>query len=121
MVDNVGKSKCKTLKYNTRSFQSQVRIQTNSLERGMNVTIVGTQVELEATGIVAMRMCREAKRRLEDKVRRERGLGDAAWKLFQELCPDEQHREGLVKGAQCFSGSRARAGGDTCAERRRPR
>ena len=61
MVDNVGKSKCKTVKYNTRSFQSQVRIQTNSLERGMNVTIVGTQVELEATGIAAMRMCRGSK------------------------------------------------------------
>lgn len=51
MVDNVGKSKCKTVKYNTRSFQSQVRIQTNSLERYEYVTIVGTQVELEATGV----------------------------------------------------------------------
>lgn len=67
-----------------------MRIQTNSLERGMNVTIVGTQVEAGSHWHVAM-VCREAKkRRLEDKVRRERGLGGAAWKLFQELCPGEQ-------------------------------
>lgn len=58
-----------------------MRIQTNSLERGMNVTIVGTQVELEATGIRGHENAGEAKRRLEDKVRRERGLGDAAWKF----------------------------------------